>query len=156
MTSKQLPERPNLEQLKNQAKTLLRSARAKEPTALERFRVLPALASLPLDRLEAMEFALHQAQSVIAREYGFKSWRELHEHVEEQSLSFAAAVDEFVRCATGSARDRAFRLLTRHPANSCSVIPKRWRAVCRSIPKSQLKQEESKIGSRFFMSATRS
>jgi ankyrin repeat protein len=116
MTSKQLPERPNLEQLKNQAKSLLRSAQAKEPTALERFRILPAMASLPLDRLQAMELALHQAQSVIAREYGFKSWRELHEHVEEQSLSFAAAVEEFVRCATGSARDRAFRLLTRYPA----------------------------------------
>ena len=116
MTSKQLPERPNLEQLKNQAKSLLRSARAKEPTALERFRVLPTLAALPPDRLAAMELALHQAQSVIAREYGFKSWRELHEHVEEQSLSFAAAVDEFVRCATGSAKDRAFRLLARYPA----------------------------------------
>jgi ankyrin repeat protein len=116
MTSKQLPERPNLEQLKNQAKSLLHSARAKEPTALERFKVLPVLSSLPLERLQAMEFALHQAQSVIAREYGFKSWRELHEHVEEQSLSFAAAVDEFVRCATGSAKDRAFRLLARYPA----------------------------------------
>ncbi len=115
-TSKQLPERPNLEQLKNQAKTLLRSAQAKDPTALERFRVLPALAALPMDRLEATELALNQAQSVIAREYGFKSWRELHEHVEELSLSFAAAVDEFVRCATGSAKDRAFRLLARYPA----------------------------------------
>lgn len=116
MTSKQLPERPNLEQLKNQAKTLLRSARAKDPTAVERFRVLPALSSLAPDRMAAMEFALHQAQSVIAREYGFKSWRELHEQVEEQSLSFAGAVDEFVRCATGSAKDRAYRLLARYPA----------------------------------------
>src|SRR5215831_13076808 len=116
MTSKQLPERPNLEQLKNQAKTLLRSAQAKEPAALERFRVLPTLASLPMDQLTVMEFALHQAQSVIAREYGFKSWRELHEQAEEQSLSFAAAIDEFVRCATGSAKDRAFRLLARYPA----------------------------------------
>jgi ankyrin repeat protein len=116
MTSKQLPERPNLEQLKNQAKTLLRSAQGKEPTALERFRVLPTLAKLSMGQLEAIELALHQAQSVIAREYGFKSWRELHEHVEEQSLSFGAAVEEFVRCATGSAKDRAFRLLTRYPA----------------------------------------
>src|SRR5215813_2346397 len=115
-TSKQLPERPNLEQLKNQAKTLLRSAQAQEPDALERFRVLPTLAALPVDQLKAVELALHQAQSVIAREYGFKSWRELHEHVEEQSLSFAAAVDEFVRCATGSAKERALRLLARYPA----------------------------------------
>jgi len=116
MTSKQLPERPNLEQLKKQAKSLLRSARAKDPAALQRFRVLPALATLPLDRLQATDLALHDAQSVIAREYGFKSWREFHEHVEEQSLSFAGAIDEFVRCATGAAKERAFRLLARYPA----------------------------------------
>ena len=45
MTSQQLPERPNLEQLKKQAKSLLQSARAGEPAALERFRVLPTLSS---------------------------------------------------------------------------------------------------------------
>jgi ankyrin repeat protein len=107
MTS-QLPERPNLEQLKNQAKSLLRDARAANPAALDRFRVLP----VPVGASPA----LHDAQSVIAREYGFKSWKELREHVEERSLSFAAAVDEFVRCATGGASGRAFRLLALHPA----------------------------------------
>src|SRR6185369_1485773 len=115
MTSKQLPERANLEQLKKQAKSLLRAARSKDPAALERFRVLPTLAPLPLARLQVTDLALHEAQSVIAREYGFKSWRELREQVEEQSLSFTAAVDEFIRCATGAARDRAFRLLARYP-----------------------------------------
>jgi len=40
---------------------------------------------------------------VIAREHGFPSWNALREHVEARSLSFAAAVDEFVRCATGDA-----------------------------------------------------
>jgi len=114
-SSKQLPERANLEQLKKQAKTLLRSARAKDPTALERFRVLPTLAALPAEELAALDLALHEAQSVIAREYGFKSWRELREHVEELSLSFVAAVDEFVRCATGAAPTRAWRLLARYP-----------------------------------------
>ena len=113
--SKQLPEHPSLEQLKKQAKTLLRSARAKDPAALERFRRLPTLAGLPLERLEALSLALHEAQAVIAREYGFKSWRELREQVEEQSLSFGAAVDEFVRCATGSAGARAWRLMSRYP-----------------------------------------
>ena len=113
--SKQLPEHPNLEQLKKQAKSLLRSARAKDPAALERFRLLPTLAALSLDGLDALNLALHEAQAVIAREYGFKSWRELREHVEEQTLTFAAAVDEFVRCATGSAGARAFRLLARYP-----------------------------------------
>src|SRR5262249_45396333 len=95
MTSQNLPDRPNLEHLKKQAKSLLHAARAKEPEALQRLRILPAP--------PATEVALHDAQSVIAREYGFKSWNELREHVEERTLSFAAAVDEFVRCATGSA-----------------------------------------------------
>src|SRR5215471_11071027 len=116
MTSQQLPERANLEQLKKQAKSLIHEARAKNPTALRRFQALPALALKSVAELGGMSLALHDAQSVIAREYGFKSWNELREHVEERSLSFAAAVDEFVRCATGSAPVRAFRLLALHPA----------------------------------------
>ena len=116
MKTQQLPERANLEQLKKQAKTLLRAARAKDPDALARFGVLPTFARLDLAQTGGTNLALHDAQFVIAREYGFKSWKELRDHVEERSLSFAAAVDEFVRCATGAAAARAFRLLTRHPA----------------------------------------
>src|SRR4029434_3906180 len=111
-----LPERPNLEQLKKQAKSLLQAARTKDPAALERFKTLPALSRKSLDELGDMNLALHDAQGVIAREYGFKCWNELREHVEERSLSFAAAVDEFVRCATGGLPVRAFRLLALHPA----------------------------------------
>ena len=116
MTSQQLPERPNLEQLKKQAKSLLHAARARETAALERFRVLPTLSSMTVAQLGGVTLALHDAQSVVAREHGFKSWNELREHVEEQSLSFAAAVEEFVRCATGGASGRALRLLALHPA----------------------------------------
>src|SRR5262249_42015019 len=115
MTLRQLPERANLEQLKKQAKSLLHEARAKDPAALKRFQALPALAGKSSAELATMNLALHDAQSVIAREYGFKSWNEMREHVEERSLSFAAAVDEFVRCATGNAPTRALRLLTLHP-----------------------------------------
>jgi hypothetical protein len=110
-----LPERPNLEQLKKQAKSLLHAARAADATALERFRLLPAFARKTLAELSAAGLALHDAQSVIAREYGFESWNALREHVEERSLSFAGAADEFVRCATGSAAARAMRLLALHP-----------------------------------------
>ena len=110
-----LPERPNLEQLKKQAKSLLHAARAADATALERFRLLPAFARKTLAERSAAGLALHDAQSVIAREYGFESWNALREHVEERSLSFAGAADEFVRCATGSAAARAMRLLALHP-----------------------------------------
>src|SRR6516162_2326337 len=107
----QLPERSNLEQLRKQAKSLLRAARAQDPASLERFRAIPALAGSS----NPQSLALHNAQFVIAREYGFTSWNDLREHVEERSLSFDAAVDEFVRCATGDAPGRALRLLVRHP-----------------------------------------
>ena len=116
MTSQQLPERANLEQLKKQAKSLLHAAQAKDPAALSRFQALPALARTSLAELGGVSLALHDAQSVVAREYGFQSWKELREHVEEQSLSFAAAAEEFVRCATGGAQARALRLLARYPA----------------------------------------
>ena len=115
MTSQQLPEQPNLEQLKKQAKSLLHDARAGDRAALERFRVLPALCAKSIDELGAVGLALHDAQAVVAREYGFKSWKELREHVEERSLTFTAAVDEFIRCATGGAPARALRLLALHP-----------------------------------------
>src|SRR5436190_480893 len=111
MTLQQLPERPNLEQLKKQAKSLLHAAQNQDPTALERFHAVLADRSLTRD-----EVALHDAQFVIAREYGFKSWNDLRDEIEERSLSFSAAVDEFVRCATGGAKDRALRLLARHGA----------------------------------------
>jgi Ankyrin repeats (3 copies) len=114
-SSAPLPERPNLEQLKKQAKSLLHAARAADASALERFRLLPAFARKSVAELGAIGLALHDAQSVIAREHGFESWNALREHVEERSLSFAAAVDEFVRCATGSAAARAMRLLALHP-----------------------------------------
>ena len=94
---------------------MLHAARAADASALERFRLLPAFARKSVAELGAAGLALHDAQSVIAREHGFESWNALREHVEERSLSFAAAVDEFVRCATGSAAARALRLLALHP-----------------------------------------
>src|SRR6516165_8440962 len=107
MTSKQLPERPDLDQLKKQAKNLLHAAQAGDQDALARFLLLPAFAGRSTDQIAAADVALHDAQSVIAREHGFPSWNQLREHVEERTLTFAAAADEFVRCATGDAPDRA-------------------------------------------------
>jgi hypothetical protein len=110
--SRQLPDRPNLEQLKKQAKLLLHGAQARDASALQRFMILPAFASAPP---AAGDVALHDAQSVIAREHGFPSWNMLREEVEARTLSFDAAVDEFLRCATGGASGRARRLLALHP-----------------------------------------
>src|SRR5262245_48757979 len=69
MTATQLPDHPNLDQLKRQAKDLLHSARANDPAALGRFRILPAFANASDAELTRRGLALHDAQSVIAREY---------------------------------------------------------------------------------------
>jgi hypothetical protein len=110
-----LPARPNLEQLKKQAKSLLHAAQAGDVAALGRFAILPAFSSKSPDEIAAARFALHDAQSVIAREHGFDSWTALREEVEARTLSFGAAVDEFIRCATGGASGRARRLLALYP-----------------------------------------
>lgn len=114
-TPRQLPERPDIEQLKRQAKALLRTARARDATALARFRALPAFARRSDDELAATPLALHDAQSVIAREHGFASWNALRQRVEERTLGFDAAVKEFIEAATDGRGDRAERLLARYP-----------------------------------------
>ncbi len=69
---KQLPSRPNLEQLKNQAKSLLKTYRAGAPAALARISEFHP---------ESGRFLLADAQFVIAREYGFETWAALKVHV---------------------------------------------------------------------------
>jgi hypothetical protein len=68
-----LPPNPNLDQLKRQAKDLLKALRAGDPQALLRIeQYLP-------NRSAAA--ALSDTQLVIAREYGFASWPKLRRHV---------------------------------------------------------------------------
>jgi hypothetical protein len=122
MPSRELPARPNLEQLKKQAKSLLDAVKARDPDARRRFTILPALSGKSLDEIGASDLALHDAQSVIAREHGFASWNALREEVESRTLSFEAAVDEFIRCATGGATGRAERLLALHPRLASATL----------------------------------
>ena len=122
MPSRELPARPDLEQLKKQAKSLLAAAKARDPEALGRFAVLPSLAVKSRDEIGGVDLALHDAQSVIAREHGFSSWNALREEVESRTLSFDAAVEAFIRCATGGAAGRAERLLAIHPRIATATL----------------------------------
>jgi ankyrin repeat protein len=115
MTARRLPEHPNLDQLKRQAKDLLRTARAHDGSALARFRVLPAFAHHSNADLERAPLGLHDAQSVIAREHGLDSWNDLRERVEELTLEFGAAADSFIEAATDGRAERAERLLALYP-----------------------------------------
>jgi Lon protease-like protein len=89
---RQLPPRPNIEHLKKQAKDLLHAHQTAEPEALERIREhLPALAGNTPEQIARAAFALHDAQSVIAREYGFQSWNELRAGVAARTPAFSEA-----------------------------------------------------------------
>jgi len=80
--SRPLPARPNLDHLKAQAKDLLDAHRRRELEAFARIRAhVPAFAGMSDDALARAGFALHDAQSAIAREYGFASWAELRDQV---------------------------------------------------------------------------
>jgi ankyrin repeat protein len=70
-----LSERPDLDQLKRQAKELLRAVRAGEPHAI-------AEVATHYHDPNRSTFALHDAQLVIARAYGFESWPKLKAAVE--------------------------------------------------------------------------
>ena len=78
-----LPERPNLGHLRKQAKELLRQYRANDPAALAAFRqYLPAAKDKSAAALNSVPLGLRDAQSCIARQYGFPSWPELKHYVE--------------------------------------------------------------------------
>ncbi|HVJ26381.1 MAG TPA: hypothetical protein VM493_02530 [Vicinamibacterales bacterium] len=78
----QLPQHPDIDHLKKQAKDLLREVNAGVPEALARMRLsLPAAAGKDDGRIMAMRLRLHDAQSCVAREYGFRSWQTLSNFV---------------------------------------------------------------------------
>jgi hypothetical protein len=72
-TSTRLPEHPSLEQLRKQAKELLRAWRAGHQDAIERARTHAPRARTP---------RLADAQLILSREYGFESWPKLLHHIE--------------------------------------------------------------------------
>ena len=85
--SKSLPSRPNLEQLKNQAKDLLKIFKAADVQALDRIRAShPDYSNAAAPEICAANLSLSDAQLVIAREYGFANWPRLKEHVESLLL----------------------------------------------------------------------
>ena len=71
-STRRLPDRPSLGQLRKQAKELLHELRNGDPVAVERLRKYKPNASHPV---------LADAQFVLARELGFESWPKLVHHI---------------------------------------------------------------------------
>jgi ankyrin repeat protein len=107
MPAQSLPDRPDLDQLRRQAKELRNAGRAGEPEALARLAPY-CRAGTPV--------TLAAALLTLAREYGFASWPELKGAVEERLMDRDARARAFVVASVSGRADRAVRLLDAEPA----------------------------------------
>ena len=78
--ARRLPRQPNLEQLRKQARDLLHEYRAGEPAAVEEVRQFER-------HPDPAAFALHDAQRVLARAYGYQSWARLKAFVDGANVA---------------------------------------------------------------------
>lgn len=100
-----LPTEPHLDQQRKQAKDLVRAWRAGDPDAVARIR-----AELPDKRI----ITLVDAQFVLAREYGFRSWTALKEHIEAAEFARAAPHEQVHQILREGNLPALRRLLTEH------------------------------------------
>ena len=99
-----LPAYPDLDQLRHQAKDLLRAAQSGDTDSIVRVRAVS-------DTL-----TLAAAQLALAREYGFASWPRLKEEVEARTLELAEKADEFCQASINGNIRRAAHMLEETPA----------------------------------------
>ncbi len=112
-----LPPHPDLEQLRKQAKDLLKSFRAGDADAFRRFRDHhPEARARATERESAAPHTLADAQLVLAREHGFASWPQLREHVETVILNTRSPMEVFKQAFHTDDAALFARLLERHPA----------------------------------------
>ena len=125
---KSLPARPDIDHLKRQAKDLLAAFRRGDPDAVARVaQALPAAAGRDPASASRMDLRLHDAQSCIAREYGFDRWatlaayvdavRAAADHLEPVAAAFCrlAYAGDLVGGGDQSRPQAAARVLSEHP-----------------------------------------
>jgi ankyrin repeat protein len=114
----QLPPRPNLEQLKKQAKAILKGHQASNPQIIEQIQEHhPRWHKASEAAIQSAHFTLSDAQLVIANEYGFETWSKLKNHV--LLLQASPSTEETVKALREAAGhgdlDRLAGLLDAHP-----------------------------------------
>ncbi len=95
--------RPDLDQLRRQAKDLSRAARSGDSAAVARIRAV------------SEELTLTAARLAIAREYGFASWTRLKAEVQARTSGLADQVGGFLAASVRDGTGRAARMLAATP-----------------------------------------
>jgi ankyrin repeat protein len=115
--SKPLPPQPDLEQLRKQAKDLLKSLKSGNPEALRRFRENhPDHSSLLEQEMQTAAVSLADAQLVLAREHGFASWPKLKDHVDAILIESGDPLELLKNAFHADDASLFAKLLVRHPA----------------------------------------
>ncbi len=83
--SRSLPPRPNLEQLRKQAKDLRKAHRQGDVSVCPILRRLSRFAQASDDEILTAKLSISEAQHALAREYGYPSWPALVRVVKEAS-----------------------------------------------------------------------
>ncbi len=122
MPTRSLPARPSLEQLKKQAKELLKAHQVSDPEVVPRLRdAVPRLAEASDSEILNAKISLRDAQRVVAVEYGYKSWQALKDEVDFQQE------DELLEAEVD-------RVLTSPNIRSQRIVILRIKNADRSVP----------------------
>lgn len=115
MASREIPKVPSLEFDRKRAKRLLAAARTGDPTAVSLFRAHhPRFGGARPGVLSTV--ALHDAELVVAREYGFTSWPRWKQFVEARLATRAEQAALLVLAACSNDLRRASVLLDADPS----------------------------------------
>lgn len=98
-----LPARPDLGQLRRQAKDLLHAAQAADPAAVARIQAVSG------------RMTLAGAQLAVAREHGYRSWPRLKAEVEARTSDLAAKAEAFLEASIRDWAGRAVQMLAATP-----------------------------------------
>ena len=109
MSLRELPARPNLDHLRNQARTLLRERLAADEVAVGRFTAFG---------IKSAEPKLADALHVIAQEYGFNTWSALKLHIE---LHSAEPINALIAAIKANDAPLVRQVLTRNPSLKASI-----------------------------------
>ena len=122
MPSRSLPPRPNLEQLKKQAKTLLKAHRSGDVATIPRLRQgISNLSAASDTEILNTKFSLLDAQLVIAREQGFQNWQELEAAVQDAAGNSAGDAPP-IQLSIGDIRELSLRTEAGGETPGCLVL----------------------------------
>jgi uncharacterized glyoxalase superfamily protein PhnB len=100
---------PNLENLKKQAKLILRWHRERHyPVAAQIRGLLPRFVNMPDSEILSASFRLSDAQEMVARQQGFDSWQDLKTGLSTASLKVKASSSKSTRATIVRAEPKLF------------------------------------------------